>query len=74
MSDPAYQDCQRNAASVLKDALASDQVVLSLAHNMAQTNDVTAALRDVITEFVHNNSITPEEAQRRLADAADQSR
>ena len=46
-------------------------MVLSLGHNMAQTNEVTAALRDVITEFMHNPSITPEVAQQRLADAAD---
>jgi len=47
------------------------QVVMSLGHNMAQTSAVTAGLRDVLTEFVHNKAITPEEAQKRLADAAD---
>jgi len=38
---------------------------------MAQPNATTAALRDVLTEFVHNSTITPGEAQQRLADAAD---
>ena len=37
---------------------------------MAQTNSITAALRDVVTEFVHNESISPEEGQKRLAEAA----
>ena len=37
---------------------------------MAQNNSITAALRDVLTEFVHNKSISPEEGQKRLADAA----
>lgn len=71
LNDPAYQDCQRDAGENLKAAIADKQVLLSLGHNMAQTSPVTGALRDVLTEFVHNASITPEEAQKRLADAAD---
>jgi glucose/mannose transport system substrate-binding protein len=71
LSDAAYQDCQREAAKNLSGAIAANQVVMSLGHNMAQTSPVTAALRDVITEFVHNDSITPEVGQKRLADAAD---
>lgn len=70
LSDQAYQPCQRDAAENLKAALAADNVVLSLGHNMAQTNEVTAALRDVITEFMHDPSITPEAAQKQLAEAA----
>ena len=46
-------------------------MVLSLAHNMAQTNQITAAMIDVLTEFVHDNRITPEEGQKRLVDAVD---
>jgi glucose/mannose transport system substrate-binding protein len=70
LSGPSYQDCQRDAAANLSGAVAANQVLLSLAHNMAQTNSVTAALRDVLTEFVHNKSISPEEGQKRLAGAA----
>jgi glucose/mannose transport system substrate-binding protein len=70
LTDPAYQDCQRDAAANLAGAVAASQVVLSLAHNMAQNNAITAALRDVLTEYVHNNSISPEEGQKRLAEAA----
>ena len=40
-------------------------------HNMAQTNPVTSALTDVLTEFVHDPSVTPETAQLRLAEAAE---
>jgi len=71
LSDAAYQDCQRDAAKNLSGAIAANQVVMSLGHNMAQTSAVTASLRDVITEFLHNDSITPELAQKRLSDAAD---
>ena len=70
LTDVAFQDCQRDAAANLNAAIAANQVVLSLAHNMAQNNSTTAALRDVLTEFVHNKSISPEEGQKRLADAA----
>jgi glucose/mannose transport system substrate-binding protein len=68
---PDYQPCQRDAAKNLADSIAANQVVMSLGHNMAQTSPVTAALRDVLAEFVHNDTVTPEIAQKRFADAAD---
>ncbi len=71
LSDAAYQDCQRDASKNLSSAVAAKQVVMSLGHNMAQSSSVTGTLRDVLTEYVHNDSITPEQAQKRLADAAD---
>jgi glucose/mannose transport system substrate-binding protein len=71
LSDSAYQPCQRDAKANLVGALDAGQVVMSLGNNMAQPNATTAALRDVLTEFVHNSTITPGEAQQRLADAAD---
>ena len=71
LSDAGFQDCQRDAAKNLAGAIQANQAIMSLGHNMAQTSPVTAALRDVLTEYVHNDKITPEEAQKRLADAAD---
>jgi len=55
----------------MAEAAKSGRVVLSLAHNMAQTNQITAAMIDVLTEFVHDNRISPEEGQKRLAEAVD---
>jgi glucose/mannose transport system substrate-binding protein len=49
----------------------ADQVVLSLAHNMAQPNQITAAMIDVLTEFVSDHAITPKQGQARLAEAVD---
>lgn len=66
-----FQPCQRDASANFKDAVAADQILLSLGHNMAQTNEVTSAMKDVLTEFVHDNRITPEVAQTHLADAVD---
>ncbi len=53
------------------EAARSNRMVLSLAHNMAQTNQITAAMIDVLTEFEHDNPITPEQGQNRLCAAVD---
>jgi len=69
LSGAGWSDGQRTTAKALKDAVANNQAVLSLAHNMAQENGMTAAMIDVITEFVKNKSITPDQATTRLAEA-----
>ncbi|MDN4981866.1 ABC transporter substrate-binding protein [Bradyrhizobium arachidis] len=74
LSGAGWSDGQRRTAAALKDAVASNQAVLSLAHNMAQENGLTAAMIDVITEYVKNKTIKPEEAVTRLADAVESSR
>lgn len=74
LSGSGWSDGQRSSAEGLKAAVASGQVVLSLAHNMAQTNQITAAMIDVLTEFVHNRDLSPKEAQQRLSDAVDSER
>jgi glucose/mannose transport system substrate-binding protein len=74
LSGPSYQDCQRDAESNLRGAVAANQLVMSLAHDMAQNNSITAAMRDVVTEFVHDKSISPGEGQKRLVEAADSAR
>jgi glucose/mannose transport system substrate-binding protein len=66
-----FSDGQREAAHAMAESVKSNRVLLSLAHNMAQTNQVTAAMIDVLTEFVRDNRVTPEEGQKRLADAVD---
>ena len=71
LSGQGWSDQQRSSAQGLKDALKEKQVVLSLAHNMAQPNPITAAMIDVLTEFVHDNRITPEQGQKRLVEAID---
>jgi glucose/mannose transport system substrate-binding protein len=74
LSGPAWSDGQREAARTLKEAIAANQAVLSLAHNMAQENGMTAAMIDVITEFVKNRAITPEQGATRLAEAVEGAR
>ncbi|OSI49296.1 extracellular solute-binding protein, partial [Bradyrhizobium canariense] len=74
LSGEGWSDGQRRTAAALKDAIASNQAVLSLAHNMAQENGMTAAMIDVITEYVKNKTIKPEQAAIRLAEAVESSR
>ena len=61
-------------AAALKEAVANNQAVLSVAHNMAQENGMTAAMIDVITEYVKNKAITPDQAVTRLSDAVEGAR
>lgn len=74
LSGEGWSDGQRRTAAALKDAIASNQAVLSLAHNMAQENGMTAAMIDVITEYVKDKTIKPEQAATRLADAVEGAR
>jgi glucose/mannose transport system substrate-binding protein len=74
LSGEGWSDGQRRTAAALKDAIASNQAVLSVAHNMAQENGITAAMIDVITEYVKNKTIKPEQAATRLAEAIESAR
>ena len=74
LSGAGWSNGQREAAATLKAAVAVNQVVLSLAHNMAQENGMTAAMIDVITEYVKNKTITPDQAVSRLSEAVEGSR
>ncbi|MBR0713431.1 ABC transporter substrate-binding protein [Bradyrhizobium liaoningense] len=74
LSGEGWSDGQRRTAAALKDAVANNQAVLSLAHNMAQENGLTAAMIDVLTEYVKNKTIKPEQAVTRLAEAVEGAR
>lgn len=69
LSGPNWSDGQREQISSLAEAISADTVVLTLSQNMAQTADKTAAMMDVITEYVHDSSITPDAGAKKLADS-----
>jgi glucose/mannose transport system substrate-binding protein len=71
LSGTDFTDGQRNAAQNLRNAIDQKRVVLSLAHNMAQPNGITAAMIDVLTDYVHNSAIPASEGQKRLAAAVE---
>ncbi|TFV75290.1 carbohydrate ABC transporter substrate-binding protein [Bradyrhizobium frederickii] len=74
LSGEGWSEGQRTTAKALKEAIGSNQAVLSMAHNMAQENGMTAAMIDVITEYVKNKTIKPEQAATRLAEAVEGAR
>jgi glucose/mannose transport system substrate-binding protein len=74
LSGEGWSDGQRTTAAALKNAVANNQAVLSLAHNMAQQNGMTAAMIDVLTEYVKDKTITPDQAVARLSDAVEGAR
>ena len=74
LSGPGWSAGQREAAASLAASVQAGQSVLSLAHNMAQQNQMTAAMIDVLTEFVHNKSVRPEQGRQRLAEAVEAAR
>ena len=63
LSAPAWSMASATAAQRLtRGRSTSNRVLLSLAHNMAQPNQITAAMIDVLTEFVHNDKVEPPRA------------
>ena len=74
LSGEGWSEGQRTTSAALKSAIASNQALLSMAHNMAQENGMTAAMIDVITEYVKNKTIKPEQAVTRLAEAVESAR
>jgi glucose/mannose transport system substrate-binding protein len=74
LSGEGWSDGQREASRSLSASVEANQAVLSLAHNMAQSNQMTAAMIDVLTEFVHNKSVRPEQAVQRLSEAVEGAR
>ncbi|MEJ0020046.1 MAG: ABC transporter substrate-binding protein [Acetobacteraceae bacterium] len=71
LTGPGFSEGQRNSAQNLREAIPQNRVLLSLAHNMAQSNGVTAAMIDVLTEYVHNADISAADGQKRLAAAVE---
>lgn len=69
LTQPGFSDGQRNAARNMRDAIKENRVLLSLAHNMAQPNQIAAAMIDVLTEYVHNTAIPAAEGQKKLVAA-----
>ena len=71
LSAPGWSDGQREASKTLREAVAVNQTLLSLGHNMAQPNGMTAAMLDALTEYVHNHAVTPEQGMARLSEAVE---
>jgi glucose/mannose transport system substrate-binding protein len=70
LSGPGWANDQRAAAAARADAIKDGRMLMSFAHNMALPNHIAQAMIDVVTEFVHNDKVSPEQAVERMATAA----
>ena len=66
-----FTQCQRQGLTDLKASVDEGTLVRSMAHNMTVLQKYRGAMMEVITEFVADDSITPEEAANQLADAVE---
>ena len=66
-----FTQCQQQGLTDLKASVEDGTLVRSMAHNMTVLQKYRGAMMEVITEFVADDSITPEEAANQLADAVE---
>lgn len=71
LSQGGFTQCQQKSLSDLQKSIAENTLVRSMAHNMTVLQKFRGAMMEVITEFVADESITPEEAANQLADAVE---
>ncbi|MBU1307473.1 MAG: ABC transporter substrate-binding protein [Alphaproteobacteria bacterium] len=71
LSTGGFTQCQQKSQSDLKASVAEGTLVRSMAHNMTVLQKYRGAMMEVITEFVADTSITPEQGANQLADAVE---
>ncbi|WP_372574321.1 ABC transporter substrate-binding protein [Ruegeria jejuensis] len=71
LSVGGFTQCQQQGLTDLKASVEEGTLVRSMAHNMTVLQKYRGAMMEVITEFVADDSITPEEAANQLADAVE---
>lgn len=71
LSVGGFTQCQQQGLADLKASVSEGTLVRSMAHNMTVLQKFRGAMMEVITEFVADDSITPEEAANQLADAVE---
>jgi glucose/mannose transport system substrate-binding protein len=64
-----FNPCQEKAQADLQETIAADNLVVSMAHNMAVPQKYRAAMFEIITEFVNDPDVSPEDAAVQLSDA-----
>lgn len=71
LSTGGFTKCQQQSQVDLKNSVKEGTLVRSMAHNMTVLQKYRGAMMEVITEFVADPSITPEEGANQLADAVE---
>ena len=71
LSSGGFTKCQQQSQIDLKESVKEGTLVRSMAHNMTVLQKYRGAMMEVITEFVADPSITPEQGANQLADAVE---
>lgn len=71
LSEGGFTQCQQQGLADLKASVDEGTLVRSMAHNMTVLQKFRGAMMEVITEYVADASISPEEAANQLADAVE---
>jgi len=71
MSTGGFTQCQQDSQTDLKSSVAEGTLVRSMAHNMTVLQKFRGAMMEVITEFVADAGVSPEDAANQLADAVE---
>lgn len=71
LSTGGFTNCQQKSLADLKVSVDTGTLVRSMAHNMTVLQKYRGAMMEVITEFVADDSISPQEAANQLADAVE---
>ncbi len=71
LSTGGFTKCQQKSQVDLKNSVNEGTLVRSMAHNMTVLQKYRGAMMEVITEFVADPSITPEQGANQLADAVE---
>ena len=71
LSTGGFTKCQQKGLADLKESVAEGTLVRSMAHNMTVLQKFRGAMMEVITEYVADDSISPEDAANQLADAVE---
>ncbi len=66
-----FNPCQQLSQKDLQASIQAGTLVRSLAHNMTVPQKVRGAMMDTITEFVASPDMSPEDAAKAMADAAE---
>ncbi len=64
-----FNPCQQLSQADLQKTIEANNLVVSMAHNMAVPQKYRAAMLEVITEFVNDPNLSPEDAAAQLSEA-----
>ncbi len=66
-----FNPCQQLSQKALNDSIQAGTLVLSMAHNMSVLQKYRGAMMEVISEFVNNPKMQPQDAANKLGDAVE---